>query len=96
METSKQMPVSIPETGKITRNVANKILKRLNDAGHIAPSGKPYGYNMVRNWLYEKSKDPKIESAYLAVIAEMGPVSEEKKKMAKLHLEMAERILLEM
>lgn len=96
METSKQFGQSNPETGKITRNVADKILKRLSEAGHISPSGKPYSYNMVRNWLYEKSKDPKIESAYLSVLAEIGPISDEKRKMALMHLEMAEKILSDM
>ena len=100
METSKQNLLSSPETGKITRNVADRILKRLTDSEQVAPSGKPYSYNMVRNWLYEKSKDPKIELAYLAVIAEADfrdkPGNEEKKKMALMHIEMADRILSEL
>lgn len=97
METSKQLDQSYPETGKITRNVADKILKRLIETNQVSPSGKEYSYNMVRNWLYQKSSDHKIEAAYLFVIADFPnpKMSEEKRKMALMHLEMAEKILTE-
>jgi hypothetical protein len=99
METSKQKDHYSPRTGKITRNVARKILERLDHLGVQSPSLKPYTPDMVRNWLYCKSRDPKIEAAYLFVLSSTShpdsPASEEKRNEAKKHIEIAERLLAE-
>ena len=99
METSKQMFENYPQTGKITRNVAGKILERLNSMDQQSPTLKPYTNDMVRNWLYGKSRDPKIEAAYLYVVSNSKlpgtPAVEKKRKEAKRHLEIAERLLSE-
>lgn len=99
MDTSKQNRDYSPRTGKITRKVAGKILERLSHLGVQSPSLKPYTPDMIRNWLYNKSQDPKIEAAYLYVLSSSSlpdsPASEKKRNEAKKHIEIAERLLAE-
>lgn len=99
MDTSKQNVRNYAQTGRITRNVSVKILERLNASGQKSPSGRDYTSDMVRNWLYKKSVDPKIEVAYLSVVSEIDPKRdeerEERREEARRHIEMAEKLLAE-
>jgi len=99
METSKQKGETSSQAARITKNVAPIILERLNGSGQRSPSGRKYTFDMIRNWLYGKSRDPKIEACYLKVTSEIDSVKDEatseKRKAAMMHLEMAEKLLSE-
>lgn len=95
MNTTNQTVKNYTQTGKITRNVALKILERLNSSNQISPKGREYTFDMVRNWLYNKTIDPKIEVMYLSVISEIDPRKTEKRQQAMMHLEIAEKLLAE-
>lgn len=95
MDKSKQNVRNCAQTGRITRNVSVKILERLNASGQKSPSGKDYTSDMVRNWLYRKSVDPKIEYVYLQVLSEIDPTQSERREEAMRHIEIAKKLLAE-
>lgn len=88
------------ETRRITQGVAHLMLESLLAKGDKSPTGKAYTMPMVRNFLYgyRKNKDQNIQRVYVEVVTSLNPedkggVSEEKRTAAKMHLDMAERIL---